>query len=376
MIRNGRSVAEEQALRAVLADSFDTQTRIDVLTLDGTTDGNVTDLFVDGQVNWHPHKQASRSLQLSLADESQALPIDTDSPADSALYFDRMLRVWVDVMVAGEWVETPVFTGPITYLRAKDGLTYVECQGKERLASGAAWAPMTFGKFESKTAVITRALSERAGETDFDIPDQAATLPEAISLDRRMTPWAFARSVSASMGLQLFYDGLGTCRQRPLPSTPVFTFTGDDHVLPGGPRIKHSADIHNAVYVYGPTPDVAAAAVAPAAHPLSPWRLGRNDTPLYMARFIDDPTIRSSAEAKVRADRELADGLIQGIDVQFEATPVGFALDPMDMCAVTTDDLSATFRFGSASLPLAPGAGGWMTVGYLCDVTTDRSARR
>lgn len=386
MIRNGRSAAEQAALQQILTGSREVHTRVYSQLLDGTPDDDLTDLFVDGQFNIHAGLPTTRSLWLSLADNKQTLPFDSDGPAQGGLFFDRMLQVWYDVLLDddGTWAETPVFTGPVTFLRRSSGLAYVEAHGKERLAMGASWTPMTLEKRMRKTDAIIRILTERAGETEFDIPDLPAKLPKPISLGRRAKPWLVAKRIAAGMGMQLFYDGAGVCRLRHRPDKPVFTFTGEDHVRPPGARVKLSDEIRNAVYVFGGTPQgtktqVEAPAVAPRDHPLSPWALGRNDIPSYRARFIHDDTINTVAEARRVAERELHDGLIQHLDIRFDTHPVGFFLDPLDLAHLDTEKISATFRLRKQSFPLASGSVGGTapaTVGYLRDVQTDRAARR
>jgi hypothetical protein len=384
VIRNGRSAAEQLALQKVLTRSREVRTRVYSLLLDGTPDDDLTDLFIDGQVNIHAHLPTTRSLSLTLADSKQTLPFDSDDPSRGALFFDRMLQVWYDVLLDDDlWAETPAFTGPVTFLRRSSGLAYVEAHGKERLAMGASWAPMTLHRWMKKTDAIIRLLSERAGETEFDFPDLAARLPKPISLGRQTKPWRVAQRIAAGMGMQLYYNGAGTCRLRHRPNRSVFTFTGEDHVRPPGVRVELSDDIRNAVYVLGGTPQglktqIEAPAVAPRDHPVSPWALGRNDIPSYRARFIHDDTIKTLAEAKTVAERALHDGLVEHLDIRFDTHPVGFFLDPMDLCHVATADVSATFRLRKQSFPLASGSPGGKpaTVGYLNDVTTDRSARR
>lgn len=383
MNRQGRSAAEERALRAALVRSRQVRTRVTSLTLAGEPVEDLSDLFLDGQVNVHAHRRVSRTVLLALTDPGQLLPFDSDGPAAGSLDFRRQLQVEYGVLVGGDWVWTDVFTGPVAFLRRRSGLAYVEGHGKERLAMAASWRTLTIPARTAKTDAIREILADRGGETFFDIPDLPARLARPISLGRATSPWRMARLIAASMGMQLFYNGSGVCTLRYRPDTVGFTFTDDEHVKPPGPRIDYSGDdVVNAVYVFGAPPaggktQVSWPAVAPRDHPLSPWELGRNDVPNYRARFVHDDTIHTVAEAKVRARRELRDALVQHVRVRFESQPVGFFLDPLDLCRVDSA-VSVEFRLNRYSFPLAAGPeiGKPMTVGYLDDLMVDRSARR
>lgn len=358
-----------------------TRTRVATLTLSGEPIDDLTDLFLDGQVNLHAQKRVTRSVVLALADPGQLLPFDADSPAGGALGFDRMLQVSHDIRIEGDWVGTDVFTGPVAFMRRRGGLAHVEAHGKERLAMTASWRTLTLPRGMRKTDAIREILAERAGETRFNIPDRPEKLAEPLSLGRQTWPWRMARRLAASMGTQLFYNGSGECTQRDRPTTVGFTFTDDEHIKPPGPRIQYSGSIINAVYVFGGTPaggktQVSWPAVAPFDHPLSPWSLAVNGVPSYRPRFIHDDTIRTQAEAKTRAEAELFDALISHVLVRFEAQPVGSFLDPLDLCAVDDDSVgSLPFRLKQAAFPLAADAEK-MTVGYTDDLMLDRSARR
>jgi hypothetical protein len=380
--QQGRSADDEKALRTALTESRVVQTRVAVLDMSGEQVDDLTDQFVDGQSNVHAGRKVSRSLQIEFANPGQVLPRDADSPAPGALGFTRMLQVSYDVLIDDEFVETDVFTGPITHMRRRAGLAYVEAHGKESLALHPAMEPLTLTQGMAKTDAIREILSQRAGETQFDIPDLPAKLPHDLSLGRETRPWRIAQRLAAGMGMQLFYNGSGVCVLRDVPTTPLFTFTDDAHVKPPGPRISFTGDIVNSVYVFGAPPlggktQVAWRAVAPADHPLSPFGdLAVNGVPSWRTRFIHDDTIRTQAEAKAVAERELADALVQHTLIRFEATPCAFFLDPLDMCEIDSD-VQMPFRLHRYSFPLAadPSARP-MTVGYLDDLLTDRSARR
>lgn len=382
MNRNGRSAAEERALRAALRGTRLVRTRVQTLTLDGDPMDDLTDLFIDGQVNVHTHRPVTRSLQLALADPGQRLPFDSASPGAGAMDFKCMLQVGYDVY-DDDWVESDVFTGPVRFLRRRGGLVHAEALGKEKLALTANWRPFTLPQRMKKTDAIVQILTERIGETSYVIPDLPARLPKPVSLGRQSKPWQVARRIAHSMGMQLFYDGSGVCRLRHPHKTPQFTFTSESHVKPPGVRVDKSDQVINAVYVFGGPPKgskthVTWPAIADRNHPLSPWSLARNGVPSYRAKFIHDDLIRTVAEARTVAERELFDGLMAHARIRFESQPCGFFIDPLDLCQVEDDATGMLqFRMQRYSFPLATGpANKPMPVGYVTDLIVDRSARR
>lgn len=381
MMTRGLSAAERRALITTLGRTHRVRVRCTTLDLAGAALSDLTPYLLDGQVDVDSTADVTRSQTLTLSDPNRALPFDSDHPADTSLFLDCMIRSTYSVLVGDEWVSIPVFTGPVSKLDRNGDQVTVECQGKEVLAMGASWAPLTLPKGMKKTDAIRRILAERAGETSFDIPDLPARLPKPISLGRASVPWKVARSIARSMNHQLYYDGSGTCRLRTHPGTVGFTFTGRDHVT-SAPQISYSGDVVNAAYVFGAIPKgskthVHAVAVAPRNHPLSPQRLGRNGVPRYLLRngdTIQDDQIKTVAEAQARANQDVRDGLLQAVEVSFDSKPLPF-FDPGDLCHVTTDDLSVTFRLQQFSLPLGGSDSAGMSVGYH-KRTTVRPIRR
>lgn len=379
MLTGGRTAAEQRSLRATLAQTHRSRTLVRVEALDGTPGADLTAYFDDGQVDLDNSAAVTRTATLTLIDPNRSLPFDSDAPSDTALFMDRMLRVSSSTLVGDEWMTLPVFTGPVTKLDRDGDTVIAECQGKEVLSMGSAWAPMTLSKGMKKTDAIRRILTERGGETFFDIPDHAARLPKHITLGREAVPWLVARRIARSMSLQLFYDGAGRCVLRKVPGVVGFAFSTERHVT-SDPQVSWSSDnVVNAVYVLGGIPKgskthVHAPAVAPRNHPLSPWRLGRDDAPRYLTpngQVVRDDLLKTVAECQARADRIVHDGLLMGVDVSFDSVPVPF-LDPSDLCRVD----EVTFRLGKYSLPLSMASGQAMSVGYHKRVTRPRPKRK
>jgi hypothetical protein len=376
-----------RAFLKALADPHSVRVDVSILTLDGDELSRITPLILDGQVDVDADADVTRSLSITLLDQTHSLHLDSDSPSDGALYADRMVRVTYSVLVPAldDRVDVDVFTGPIIDLERDGDQVSLTAHGKEELGTGAwIWRPLTIKKGARKTDAITTILAERAGETDFDIPDLKTRLPKAVVLGRAAAAWPHARKIAESMNRQLFYNGSGVCRLRVRPRRPVFTFLADDadaNMLSRAKVTHDFTEIKNTVWFRGGKPKgqkkaVEYPAVAPKGHPLSPYRLGRtnadgNRISRYLVHEASNDNVRSKAEAKKRAQALLDDMLLETLNVTFTAVPIPH-LEPLDVVRVSTRDFSANVRIRQFSLPLA---GGEMTVGYI-DAVSRPNLRR
>ena len=370
MISLGLSASDRAALQTALITPNRVKVRLEVLDLTGGHLSDISSYVADGQVDGTAGDGVTRQLTVTLDDPYQRLPFDSDDPADTALFMDRMLRASYEVLVNGDYVSVPVFTGPVTGLARNGAEVSVQAASKEILFLGAAWQPITFAKGMKKTdalsQILTRANPAYAEPARFlFLPDLPNKLPHAVSLTRDSVPWAHALQMARAVDRQLFYNGRGEVHARhPTSGRPVFTFRGTQHVT-SPVQITYSAATVNAVRVLGAIPKgakqhVVGIAVAPAGHLLSPARMGRYLMP--GGQIVADDKIKTKAEANARAARLLEDGLREGVDVSFESVPIPL-LDLGDLVHVASDDASVVFRVNSFSLPLVVGASAAMTVG-------------
>ena len=388
-----------RAFHRALADSHSIRVRVYVLDMVHDRMANLSDEFIDGQVNVDADAQPTRSATLTFYDRRKTMDFDSDSPSNGALFANRMLRVTYGVKVSelAEWVDVPVFTGPVIKVDRTANEVTVECQGKEVLAMGAGWRPMTIKKGVKKVDAIRRIMRERGGEHRFDLPDLDSKLPKAVSLGRETQPWAAAQKIARSMNRHLFYDGAGVCRLRRYPDNPVFKFRdGQLGTVAAPPQVSFSMDdVRNAVWVKGGVPKakkkdatqptdadgnnkkdkergVRHFETAPRSHPLSPWRLGRPDAPRFLLEVIENDSIRSEKEARQVAHRVLHHRLRQLVDVTFDSLPVPH-LEPEDMVRVDTHQFAHTMRLGQFSLPLRHDS--LQSVGYTRKVSVRKRRR-
>lgn len=377
-----------RAYHQALADHRPQRIRASVLNLAHDRLASIDHQIDEGQVDVSSSGEVTRSTQVTFSDEARAISFDSDSPANGALFADRMLHLEYGVNVPGiGWVDAAIFTGPITGLSRSAGRTIVTAQGKESLARSpvTAWAPMTVKKGVPKIEAIRRIMRERAGENRFDLPDVKTRLPKAVSLERMSEPWLVCQHIAASMNKQLYYNGSGRLCLREMPGNPVFAFrdgTGGTIVTDQPPQVDFDISaVRNLVWVKGGKPKahrrknetreefetrqdkergIRYAKAAPRNHPLSPWRLGRPDAPRFLPHVIENDHVRSAKEAHRLADRVLHDLLMQHVDIQMGVLPVPH-LEVLDLARVSTDLYDFTFRLKEFSIPLRVGA--YMTVG-------------
>lgn len=371
MIPLGLPASTLTVLHQTLADSHAVHVAVYTTTMSGTKVSDLSWRLLDGQVNVDANATITRSCTLSLLDPNRTMSFDSDSPADGAMYLDRMIQVNYSVLLPdplNEWVTIPVFTGPLSKMARTDDVVSLEAQGKEALAMGPVWIPATYKKGTRKIDVIRSVLGTRTGETKFSFPESTSRLPEDYSIGRDNTAWGVARHVAQSMGLQLFYDGRGTARLRAYPQASVFHFKEND----GGtvmtkPQISYSSDIKNIVRVVGATPKgakkpIEASYALPPNHPASPERLGRNGAPRYLLEKIENSSITSLGEASHIAEITLRNRMVESVEVTFDSIPVPH-LDPYDIARLVTDEFNNAFRMAQYSIPLLVGQN--MSVGYL-----------
>lgn len=368
-------------LRDVIPAAHSMRVRVEVLTLAMKPTGQtISASLIDGQVNVDADAEVTRSMTATFHDPDRQLSFDSDSPADGALYADRMLRVWYAVREpGGRWLETPIFTGPIVSYSRDGSIVSVECQGKERLALGATWAGDHHKKGKGKREVIRDCLHAE-GERHFAFEKVKGKLAEGLTVPPDQQPWKFAQRIARSEGMQLFYDGFGRCRLRHPPKHVAWTFrTGDGGTIVTPPRITYDvANLKNAVRVTGKKPKgqrekVKHSAVAPAAHPFSPRHEGRGRPLPYLAEFIDDPSIDTEAEARKVANRQLDKLLVQQVTVEADTLVVP-QLEESDMVRYRTDDFEAKVRLRRFTIPLTAAEN--MTAGYNRKVEKPRRRKR
>lgn len=390
MLSLGLDTPGQRAFEATLGGTYHLRTQVRLLDLDGHEQADLSARLLDGQVNLDASADTTRQATVTVDDPTHTLDLDANAPGDGAMFADRMLAITYGVFVEGlgrngQWVDVPVFTGPISGLSRNGDSVELACLGKEVLAKGMTWRSLEFKKGHNVLDAIKSILQDRAGEKSFDFPSSGSLTKKrlghkGLALARMSVPWDAAQTLAGSINAQLYYDGAGRCVLRDSATQNAWTFKdGDGGTVLTRPDIAFDLEsLVNAVYVKGGKPKgskhaATAVAVAPHDHPLSPYRLGRGGVPRYLATEVDNDNLKSKKDAQAAADRTLHQGLAEGVSVSFDALPVPH-LDVLDDVSVRVDGLAVPFSFRTASIPLVHS--GSMSVGSVKRVTPNSKSIR
>lgn len=345
---------------------------VDVLDLAGNQIDTLGELTVDGQVLVDRKAIVSRVLMLDITDPRGVLDFGSDSPNPKTLYFDKMLAVATETWVPelDSHVACPIFTGPVTGYRRDGGAVRLEAHGKEQLALGYQWDPMTIKAGTPKVDAI-KLIMDRTGETRYALPDLTVTLPCAMNLGRTSRPWRAAQRIARSMGRQLYYRADGYLALRRMPNTPIYTFStsSDGEVAPASVQMTESmAGFANVVEIVGgkprgPKSRVRKVVQAPEYHSMSPENLGRNDRPRRYVYHYENRLIRSAGEAERVGIQILEDKLRSVTQTRFDSLPIYHA-EEGDLVQIDTDEALVPFRLDKFSLPIGTRGDFVMPVGY------------
>jgi hypothetical protein len=380
MLALGLSSARYKEFRATLCRSHEMKVTCLILTPEHQVVRTITESLEDGQVDVTTPKrdgdsvEISRTASLVFFDPFGRLALDDTTPTDNAFYLNRMIRVIYSVRCSFGWVDVPVFTGPIVDLERDAEYVSVECQGKEVWALGSS---VRTGVLKGTRFQVTRSLLERAGETRrrIDIPSGGSKTSVTLARDSKL--WIKAWKLQAAADRVLFYDGRGVAKARRKPSKPALTLRlGDGQLLLSQPRISYEVDdsIINYARVTGRKPSKGkkrpvAVVTAPASHPLSPKKLGRNGQPLHLTgdgqSLVNNPDIKTDAGCYQVGKRMIEDSLMQHVVADIETFPIP-DLEPWDVLQVNTSDVSVRIRANQFTLPLVQrGDGEAMSIGAL-----------
>jgi hypothetical protein len=399
MIDLGLKATDKNRALALLSKPHWIRIRIMVLNMDHDPISDLSDRLLAGQINFDTSQEPSRTLELTLSDPSGTITLNPDSPEDGALFMDRMIRVVYSIAPPdrSEWFNIPVFTGPVTGLKRDSFEVVVNAAGKEALALSNVWKPRSFKRGNRITMIMNYVLLEILGEDRADLPQTKRTTNKEVNVSSQKVPWKVLKSLASTLSRKAFYDGRGIFRARRVSKKSVYTFTEAE--LLSEPKFSYDpSTIINRVIVVGGKPKgakkkVRAEAVAPANHPLSPWRLGRKikikdemawqgqegegvDTrriPRYYTKTIEDSSLKSKAACKRIAQRELEVGLLQSVNMEFTALPNPF-LEEYDLYRIKTPDISVQATATQWSLPLTHD--GTMSVGVIRKVSFGRKRKK
>lgn len=384
MIPLGLSAADLALFNRSLSTHHSVKVTVQVLNLNHGYLFDMSDQLLDGQVTIDADAEVTRSLSIQLLDPSRSLQLDSQSPADGALFYDRMIRVVYSVksVLLPRWVDVPIFCGPITKMSRTADVINLEAQGKEILAMPpvVAWFTKSWGKGTNRAALVRALLRDFVGETKFSIPAYSATTPGPVAVTSESNLWAVCKSVNGSVASRfIFYDGRGVLVMRGAPTSSTYTFkTGVGGNITTIPNVTYDISaVRNVVRVRGAVPKgkktpVTATVGLPSTNVMNHYRMGRNSKPRVLLEVIEDDNMKTAAQCKALATRRVNSLALQAVDVTFDAM-VAPHLEPNDVYTIKTPDLAMNARYKRATIPLKSSIG---TVGYLSRRSTNKTRIR
>lgn len=381
MIALGLNSADLKLFNQSLTTHHSKRVTVQILDLNHRYIADLTANLIDGQVNIDADAEVTRQLTMQLRDVDSQLQLDSRSPADGALFYDRMIRIVYSVKseLLPRWVDVPIFCGPITKMSRTADFINVEAMGKESLTMPPALAyfSKTWPKGVKRTELITAIMYNYGGETRFSIPTTGETTPGPVSMVAETNMWALAKAVSG--GAHLYYDGRGVLCRRWMPKTSVYTFrTGQGGNILTPPAIDYDiSTVRNMVRVKGAVPKgkkapVTADVALPRTHPLNSAPMGRNGKHRVLFEIVEDENIKTVAQARALATSRVNSLALQGVEVKFDAV-VAPHLEPEDIYVLQTSDFAMLARYRQATIPLKSSVS---SIGYLTKRATNKTRIR
>jgi hypothetical protein len=343
------------------------QRRIELHVLDLADSSHMRTLtprMLDGQVAYDVTADVSRMLDIHFVDEKS-----------------RLIRVrdcrYIPELT--DWVEWPVFTGPIIDFERDGPDVNLTCHGMEEQAFGAVWQTIHCPK-KSKVTTAIRKLLAAAGDVNAQVPDLKRTFPKDHTIHPLDSIWPHVKHMAASLDHYVFYDGAGRFQMRPHNQRHVYRF---EKSLTSQVTVKRQTEgFINTVVVLGPKPHGPKKhrirGVATLEGTLSPQALARNGVPFHAVQHEDrdfEVTVRKknkegkgthkvthvmhhlkgNKHAQQIANRILLEHATTRTDLSFEAMPNPFH-EEYDMVGVTDDSFGfKKMRMRQWSLPLEGG---------------------
>lgn len=367
--------------------------RLRVLDLEHNPVGDLSDLFVDGDVTIDVKRIPTRIATLSLLDPTRSISWEPDAASSLGKHYQRMIRVDYEVAVPelGRWISCPVITGPVADFDRDGAAVTIVVEGKEMLAMGNVGSARTYARKRKVTDVIV-SLLRGAGEADnkMDIPDLDATLPERLTLKRTDTWWTEARKLANAVDRDLFYDARGRVVLRKRKGKPELTIGAHTREeakrtyvagLASEVRVERDpGERHNKWIVLGPKPRgdkkrVTAEVALPKSHPYSAQERKRNGEPFWLIDETENSNIKNHAKAKAIADKRRDASIRSQVATTFDTLPIP-NVEEFDLVRVLDRAVGATqVRASEVTIPLGLG-GQSQSWGYLKRVTYRRKRKK
>lgn len=385
VLNSGLSSCDRKAFNAALGKSHQMRRRIRILDIDHNPIADVSDAFLEGQVNVDSDGEVSRTATCSLFDPRRSIGFDTGNPSKGivspkyllalsrGIYVDELAR-WIDVRVGTLWLNKPTRSGDVLML---------EAQGKEAIARKPTSKQIKFSKSTLKTTVVRRIL-ESIGETRFRIEPSSQTLSGDFVLAMDSSPWDACKRIANSMDRQLFYDAEGYVVLRVRPITPLFTFRyGNGGTILADPQFTYDdGEIFNEVRATGGTPKGKNAPIVKKARvdPSSPLYIKRHGEFVPFRYDVTNDKLTTPEQVQQLADDTLARVVLDSQSATWDSMPVWHLEqgDPVRLTDAIDDHgngakFSQTVALRQMSIPLTSGS---QSNGYMRRVSRSKSKIR
>jgi hypothetical protein len=291
-------------------------------------------VLVDGSVTVD-RTAVQRSAKVTLVDRDGTLTPRTAQ--DLLAPVGRQIRLYRGIMfndrLASGEADTeyvPIGTFRYTFVDATfPEIALTNCYDRSWVVSGEK-LPFTVAIAQGTNIIdtITQLVQTAYPGVPMNLP-LSGELTNGMTFDPEADPWAVCQTLAANLGQRLFFDPMGVLVMRPEPTEwdpAVWSYDDLDPANLGLPGVNRSWDGsgYNGVTVVAENSDLPAPIRAAAydQDPNSPTQWG-GPFGKRMAPFIKDETIASTAQAQLRAQKELQSnlGFLQSITIPTLVNP-------------------------------------------------------
>lgn len=335
----------------------------------GPIEGDV----VSGQVDVDSSQDITRTATVTLADGRGRFGW---SP-NSRVFADDFLAIEYGVWIGTEWVDVPIFFGPVSRFAREGGQITIDAVGKESLLMPPR--PYTFPKDPiniagRKLKDYVRHQAASMGETKFRLGamgNARISKNEAsdAAKDKEQGLWGYLKKLAQSNGFDLFYDAEGELTAQPVRGRKGFHFgDGENGVILSEPNVNYDLnELRNVVVVKGKDTHgkvvTKAKASLPVHHPLSSQSLAWHGEPRVLREIK-----RFDHEIKFSRAKDVATSTLRKmsrapVEVSFDSLVIPH-LEIGDRCEITNEDNPQAVKFTVERFSIPLGADGTMSVGY------------
>jgi hypothetical protein len=156
----------------------------------------------------------------ALLDPNRILPSHRD-----AIWLSRNVKLVVRELVAGQWIEVPLFFGPVQDVERDGDNLLFDCSTKDaQHLAPHRFVDSLYARKHTKYHLAIRHFMSKRGETMFQLDHVRARLEETTPGLLGVEPWKLVKKLSRHVDMFLFYRGDGRLRLKPWPSIPAFRF--------------------------------------------------------------------------------------------------------------------------------------------------------